>query len=254
MNVVICIKAVKGEVVFSNGEYKEPYFFNPYDLKALEECIRLKDTTEFTLTCILMGPKETVAILEKSLAMGADQAIFLSDSKFGGSDTIATTYILSKALENLEQLDIIVCGEKTVDGETGQVVYGLGERLCIPVVGNVSAIESLNNQQWNIVVKKDEKMSRITGSFPVILSIGEFTTVYPKISLLKMKQSKSKPLHIWDASTIEADPEKCGTKGSRTQVKKVRYSFAKRSKDVIKGTTEEKVTFIMKQLDTERKR
>lgn len=252
MNIVVCMKAVKSDLVFSNGESTEPFFFNPYDLKALEQCIERKNGAEDTLICLLMGPKDAVGVLEKSLAMGADEAVFLCDSQFAGSDTIATSYILSKALEKLPHPDLIVCGEKAVDGETGQVVYGLGERLGIPVQSDVSAIESLDKQQWSVVRKSNEKVSRVTGCYPVVMAVNEFTTVYPKLSLLKIKRAKSKPFHTWDASSIEADINKCGLKGSRTQVKKVRQCFTRRNMSEITGTTEEKAAFLMKQLDVER--
>lgn len=253
MNVVVCIKAVKSTLVFSESDYEEAYFFNPYDLKALEECIKMKDSQEMTITCVLMGPKDTTSILEKCLAMGVDQAILLNDDCFAGSDTIATSYILSKGIENLGKCDMIVCGEKAIDGETGQVVFGLGERLGIPVVTNVSEIISVTEEQWSVCAKDHERVNKLMGKFPVVLAISEFSTTYPKISLLAMKRAKAKPLLAKDACQIDADPEKCGMKGSRTRVVNMSRCFAERNQEEIKGSTEEKVGFILKQLNAERK-
>lgn len=254
MNIVVCIKAVKSTLVFSDSNYyEEAYFFNPYDLKALEECIKLKSSQGVTITCILMGPKDTASILEKSLAMGVDQAILLNDDCFAGSDTIATSYILSKSIEKLENYDMIVCGEKAIDGETGQVVFGLGERLGIPVVTNVSEILSVTEQQWSVSAKGHERVNKITGKFPIVLSISEFSTTYPKISLLAMKRAKMRLLRVQDAFQIDANPEKCGLRGSRTRVIKMRRCFAERSQKEIIGSTEEKVRFILNQLNAERK-
>lgn len=253
MNVVVCIKAVKSTLVFSDSDCEETYFFNPYDLRALEECIKMKSLQKITITCMLMGPNDTTSILEKCLAMGADQVVLLNDDCFAGSDTIATSYILSKGIQDLGKCDMIVCGEKTIDGETGQVVFGLGERLGIPVVTNVFELISVTEEQWSACVKEHERVNKLTGKFPVVLAISEFSTTYPKISLLAMKRAKAKPLFVKGASQIDADPKKCGMQGSRTRVVNTSRCFAERNQEEIKGSTEEKVSFILKQLNAERK-
>lgn len=254
MKIVICVKAVKSTLVFSHSDYEEPFFFNPYDLKALEECIRLKEISDVELTCILMGPKESICVLNKCLAMGIDRALFLNDESFAGSDTIATSYIISKAIEYIGQYDMIVCGEKSIDGETGQVVFGIAERLGIPVISNVSQICSVCDASWTVETVDYEQINKITGTFPIVLTVSEFSTAYPKLSLIALKRAKLKTIEIKDAAGINADPQKCGLRGSKTRVVAMDKRFGERKQLSIQGTSAECASFILKQMIIERNR
>ena len=109
-----------------------PFIVNPYDTHALEESLRLKDTYGLKSVALSMGPPNTEATLRKACALGVDAAVLCSDRAFGGADTLATSKVLSAAIEKLaeqEELGIVFCGKQTIDGDTAQVGPGIASRL-----------------------------------------------------------------------------------------------------------------------------
>jgi electron transfer flavoprotein beta subunit len=103
---------------------------NPFDVHALEEALRLKDKYGFRVAVISMGPPNTVVTLKKALAVGADEAILLSDRAFGGADTLATSRVLAEAIRRLnekEEVALVICGKQTIDGDTAQVGPGIAQ-------------------------------------------------------------------------------------------------------------------------------
>lgn len=252
MKIVVCVKIVKSNLVFGEGDCEDSLFFNPYDLKALEECIRIKKETGASVVCITMGAKDITSVLQKCYALGCDEVILLNDNSFAGSDTIATSYVLAKAIQKIGHVDMIVCGQKSVDGETGQVVYGIGERLGIPVIDNVKTIEEIS-EKHAIVQKIDlNKATRIAVNYPIITAMFEFSISYPQISLIKLKQSRNKTINCWNQETIGSDPEKCGIKGSRTKVKNIRNVIIRRNQEKVEGSVEDQTAFLLNLLKLER--
>jgi electron transfer flavoprotein beta subunit len=101
-----------------------PFIINPFDTYALEESLRLKEKHGFHVTVISMGPPNTEVTLRKTLSLGADEAILLSDRAFGGADTLATSMVLAEAIKKLgkkEEVAMVICGRQTIDGDTAQV-------------------------------------------------------------------------------------------------------------------------------------
>lgn len=252
MKIVVCIKIVQSKLVFGENGCEDSLFFNPYDLKALEEAIKVKNQFGAKIICLSMGTKATEEILHKCYALGCDEVILLNDECFAGSDTIATSYILAKALEKIGDVDIVVCGEKSIDGETGQVVYGLGERLQLPVISRIIKLEELRDTLAILKVNEQGGTCRIATSIPTILSISEFSTAYPKINLLKLKQAKREKIKYWSKDDINIETIKCGVKGSRTKVKCLRNVVLKRNHEKVEGDVQEKAVFLMNLLRTER--
>ncbi|MCX7857896.1 MAG: electron transfer flavoprotein subunit beta/FixA family protein, partial [Deltaproteobacteria bacterium] len=110
-----------------------PFIINPFDTHAVEEALKIKDTFGCKVTAISMGPPNTVQTLRKCLAMGVDDAILLSDIKFAGADTLATSFVLAEAIKRIQReygrIDLIICGKQTIDGDTAQVGPGIATRL-----------------------------------------------------------------------------------------------------------------------------
>ncbi|MBN1864050.1 MAG: electron transfer flavoprotein subunit beta/FixA family protein, partial [Victivallales bacterium] len=115
---------------------------NPLDLYAIELGIRLKEQLGGETVALSMGPPKAVEALKEALSMGVDEAVLVSDRRFGGSDTWATSYILSEAIKRMGDYDLIVCGERATDGDTGQVGPGIAAWLGLPVLSYVSKLES----------------------------------------------------------------------------------------------------------------
>ena len=148
MNILVCIKQVPDTTEIKIDPVKNtliregvPSIVNPFDTYALEAAARIKDANpDAKIVVVTMGPPQAEKALRECLAIAADKAYLVTDRKFGGSDTLATSYVLRKTVEKLETLegkfDAIFCGKQAIDGDTGQVGPELAEWLDIPQVTN----------------------------------------------------------------------------------------------------------------------
>jgi len=249
VKIAVCIKPVRTELAFPSEQSNEPYSMNPYDLYALEQCIALKKKTNCTVYCICLGPESAESILRKTFAMGADEAIHICDRAFAGSDTVATSYILYKALTKLMPFDLIVCGNKTIDGETGQVAPGLAERLDMDCISDLLSISCENE----IFAEQDSEDSCnvIRLFLPTVVSFCNFTTKHPKISLIAMKRAKNKSIAKLGINDINADKTLCGLSGSKTQVLNVKDKMAKKISEIVPNDPEEQAKLIISMMTGE---
>ncbi len=216
MKLLVCIKAVLSKYAGDKLAGTEKYVINPYDLFALNKAVSMKNT-DTKITCLCMGSGEMKEVLYKCLALGADEAILVSDPAFAGADTYATSYILQKAIEKIEH-DFIICGNKSVDGETGQVVYNLGARLnyrCISQVANAELngekelkIETICNRKKNIGLIKA----------PAVIVFNDFISEM-SISLFALKKARTKAITVFNKEDIECDSRYIGQDGSKTKVR-----------------------------------
>ncbi|MEE4275900.1 MAG: electron transfer flavoprotein subunit beta/FixA family protein, partial [Thermoleophilia bacterium] len=118
-----------------------PTVFNPEDLNALEEALKLKDRHGGRVTVITMGPPAAVGVLRESLFRGADEVILLTDKAFAGADTLATSYALAQAVKKAGTFDLVLCGRQAIDGDTAQVGPQTAEKLSVPQITCVSRID-----------------------------------------------------------------------------------------------------------------
>jgi electron transfer flavoprotein beta subunit len=137
---------VTGEAMKEDGTINRaalPAVFNPEDLNALEEALKLKDRHDARVTVVTMGPPAAVQVLRESLYRGADEVILLTDKAFAGADTLATSYALSLAVEKLGGADLVLCGRQAIDGDTAQVGPQTAEKLGYPQITCVSRIDTI---------------------------------------------------------------------------------------------------------------
>lgn len=241
MRILICIKGVSSRLVNENADEENTYVINPYDLFALNDVLKVRREGADHLTCITMGVPGCENMLLKCLAMGADESILLTDPKFGGADTIATSYTLATAINKLSEADLIICGKKAVDGETGQVAYGLSEWLSIPCIMNVEKIVEIKDDSVSLVFIRKGRQIQAIVRYPVICVFREFSTESPSVSLLKLKKARKQGIATKSLLDIGADPEKCGIRGSRTKVLKAESKMKRDHRHIIvEGTAEEK--------------
>ena len=199
---------------------------NPFDIVALEEALRLKERYGGRVTAISMGPPQAEQVLREALSLGADEAILLSDRPFAGSDTLATSYTLGKAIEKLNRdqpVDLILCGKQAIDGDTGQTGPGLATRLGYTQLTYVSQVEWIDESKKQILVKRrvEGGVEVIRGSLPALLT-AELDLAKPRrASLPLLIHSLRADLKKWDARAIEAEPAKLGLKGSPTWVRRI---------------------------------
>ncbi|MBO4738326.1 MAG: electron transfer flavoprotein subunit beta/FixA family protein [Bacteroidales bacterium] len=221
-----------------------PAIFNPDDLNALEMALEVKSQIpDATVHVITMGPTRATDIIREAMYRGADGGFLLSDAKFAGSDTLATSYALSKAVEKLNP-NLIFCGLQAIDGDTAQVGPQIAEKLHFAQVTYAEEIVSVEPQTMTIKRRLEHGFEIVKAKLPLLVTVHSSakTCRSRKANLvLKYKYAKSKTemesvgapykklyeerpyLHIeeWNADAVNANVEQLGLNGSPTKVKKV---------------------------------
>jgi len=216
---------------------------NPFDLNALEAAVQLKEQRGGSVTVLSMGPPSAEEALRDALARGADRAVLLSDAKFGGADTLATSYTLSCAVRRLGAFDLVICGEKTIDGDTAQVGPEVAGFLGVPHVAYVEEVRSVDAEAIVVKLGLDEDCLTVRMRLPGLVTVTKDLNS-PRLPTLKDKlKSRKAEVAVWTADDLRglADERLFGLSGSPTWVAKV-YSplSGKKSGQVFEGAAEEK--------------
>ena len=164
---------VTGDAMKEDGTINRsalPAVFNPEDLNALEEALKLKDRHGARVTVVTMGPPAAVQVLRESLYRGADEVILLTDKAFAGADTLATSYALSLAVEKLGGADLVLCGRQAIDGDTAQVGPQTAEKLGVPQITCVSRIDELKAPDGEAASGSITATRSIEGGFETLTS------------------------------------------------------------------------------------
>lgn len=255
LNIIVSIKQVPDttEVKIdpvTNTLIREgvPTIINPFDENAIEEGLRLKERYGGKVTVITMGPPQAENALREALAMGADEAILISDRKFAGADTLATSYTLSCAIKKLGDFDILLFGKQAIDGDTAQVGPGVAEHLGIPVVAYVKKLEILDNKIARVERLIEDGYEvievKLPALFTVIKQINE-----PRLPSLKGKlTAKKKEIPVWKVEDIDADIEQVGLKGSPTKVIKTFTPTPRGRGEILQGAVDEQVSELVNRL------
>lgn len=234
MHAVVCIKQVPDTTQVSINPQTGtivrtgiPTIINPYDLPAIEAALRLKDAHGLKVTLLTMGPPQAEKSLKEAMSYGCDNAILLTDKRFGGSDTLATTLIISTAIkkitDEINPVDLVFCGKQTIDGDTAQVGPGLARRLNYLQLTYVSKIDSFDPLSKEIVVKRhiENGHQTVKGKVPALLTIlGEHFQIRRATLDQLIQTAKYKPL-VWTNDDMGLDREEIGLKGSPTVVRKI---------------------------------
>jgi electron transfer flavoprotein beta subunit len=195
---------------------------NPFDLNALEAAVQIKEKLGGTVTTISMAPPQAESSVRDTLSRGADRGILLVDRAFAGADTLATSYTLASAIRKLGNFDLIVCGEKTVDGDTGQVGPEIAEWLDIPHVAYVSEIKEIG-EKFTVICDMEGDRYSIQSRLPLLITVTKDINV-PRLPAFadKLKARKAE-IEKWTAQDLSsvADTSRFGLKGSPTRLNKV---------------------------------
>lgn len=239
MDFVVCVKQVPDttevEVDRESGTIIRegvPSILNPFDEFALNEAIRVKEKTGGRITVLSMGPPQAQEALRKCLAIGADEAILLTDKAFAGSDTWATSYTLARAIEKLGKYDLIFCGQQATDGDTAQVGPELARQLNIPQVTYVESVEEIDSGAVICKKETDGGYQRVKSGLPSLLAFISTPAFEPKIpSIMEVMAAKNKTLSQWGIGDLGDEDGDYGLDGSPTQVIRV-YSPPARGEGV----------------------
>ena len=188
---------------------------NPADRCALLHAVALAGR-EDTVTALSMGPASAEDTLREAVALGAHEAVLLQDAAFAGSDTLATARILSAALRRLSP-DLVLCGRRTVDGETGQVGPQLSIRLGMPCVANAVKLRLADGEIEAERLTSEGRETVRTG-FPAVLTVMETLDVTALPSLSGLRAAAKAAITVWDRAALELDAGLCGLDGSPTRV------------------------------------
>ena len=251
-----------------------PAIFNPEDLHALEQALRIKDNyPETTITLLTMGPVRASEILREGLYRGADAGILLTDRAFAGSDTLATSYALSCAIHKMKKFDIIICGRQAIDGDTAQVGPQVAEKLGIPQITYAEEIVSLTKDKIQVKRRLEHGIEVVEASFPILITVNSSAPHcrprhakrlmrYKHTSTMSEHQDNSEDYlstsdgnanHVieeWGVNDIECDHEQLGLGGSPTKVKKVNNIVFKEKETLKLTDNNEEINVLMKELIT----
>jgi electron transfer flavoprotein beta subunit len=199
---------------------------NPYDLVAAEAAVKLVEKHGGKVTIITMGPPQADSALRDCLALGASDAILLSDRAFAGADTLATSYTLASAIAKLSAKDpvhLVLCGKQAIDGDTAQTGPGVATRLCFSQLTYVSEIRNVDLSKKTITVRREiEGASQVVeASLPALLTV-ELELGAPRYpSLPNLIRALRYKILFWGANEMGASPEMLGLKGSPTSVRTI---------------------------------
>ena len=255
MDIIVCVKQVPDttevQIDPETGTLIRegvPSIVNPFDLNAVEAALKLKEEHGGKVTVITMGPPQAKDVLKECLAMGAEEAILVSDKEFAGADTWATSYTLAKAVEAIGNYDLVLCGKEAIDGDTAQTGPGIAEHLGIPQVTYLQKIVKVEGEKMQVERVIDGGAETIEVPLPALMTC-EKSLNEPRYATIKgtMKANK-KEIPVYSAEDIKADPESIGLKGSPTKVKRVFAPEKKKGGEIIEGEPKEAVQTLVKKL------
>jgi len=222
----------KGTIIRESSELQ----INPFDLHAIELAVQIKEKVGGQVTVMSMAPLHAQEALRDAIARGCDGAILLSDKRFAGADTLATAYALASGIKKLGKFDLIIAGEKSVDGDTAQVPAEVAEFLNIPHASYVSKLIDVGDDAVRVVTEQ-ESPYEVELKLPALLQVTK-EVAKPRVPLLKDKlRARKASIEIWTAESLSdvADVKQFGFSGSPTWVAKIIVPKPKtRNKQVLK--------------------
>lgn len=193
---------------------------NPLDANGVETALQLKAKCGGSVVAVSMGPPQADDVLKRSLAMGCDESVLISDRAFGGADTLATGYPLAKAAEKIGDYDLLICGRHAVDAETAQTGPIIAAYLGIP---QVTLVDKVEVEDGYAICRRmlPDRYETVKVKLPALITVcSEINTPrYPKP--IDIMRALKKPRSVWNINDLGADPDKCGVKGSPSMNKRV---------------------------------
>lgn len=247
MRIIVCIKQVPGtnEVKIdptTNTIIREniPAVINPFDTYAIEEAVRIKEKTGAEVIGISMGIPAAKEMLREAISLRIDKGFLLTDRKFAGADTLATSYALSKGIEKVGEYDLIICGKQATDGDTAQVGPSLARTLGIAYATDISKIIEIKQEKMRCLKITDDGYEEIEIKLPALITVVKEINMPKLPSIKSMKIAKNSEIEIITFADANADENRAGLKGSPTQVRKTFVPLHEVNNEMIEGTPEEK--------------
>ena len=243
MKILVCVKQVPDTTeVRINRETNTlqrqdvPSILNPFDRHALEEALRVKERCGGTVSVLTMGPLKAQEVLKECLALGADEAVLVSDKAFAGADTLATSRTLAAAIAKLQPAELIFCGKQAIDGDTAQVGPELAEHLNMAQITCVSKLEVFPAERRLIAEREVEDGHEVLElSLPAVLTVSKSLNEprYPSIKGRLRANKTSIP--ILTLADLGLQAEETGLQGSPTRVVRIFAPETRKGGEVIQG-------------------
>ena len=254
MKIVVCIKQVPDntEIILDQATGTMirdgvPSIMNPDDKGGLEIALQLKDKYGAHVTVITMGPPQADDMLREALAMGADRAIHMSDRKFAGADTLATSNAIAGALRMLD-FDLVITGRQAIDGDTAQVGPQIAEHLDLPQVTYVEDLQFDGNKTFTIRKSLEDGYQVVQVDAPCVITVLSSANKARYMSVRGIVEAYDREVEVWTYDNISVAEEKLGLKGSPTRVWKSFTKGAKAAGKVYEVEPNEAVDIIVEKL------
>jgi electron transfer flavoprotein beta subunit len=225
MKLIVCVKQVPNTTEIkidpaTNTLIREGVesILNPFDAYAVEEAVRLKEKYGGTVTVLSMGPPQVEETLRETISLGADEIILLSDRRFAGADTWATSLTLAAAIRKVGDYSLILTGQQAIDGDTAQVGPGIAAHLNIPQTCFVRKVEEVEKCMITVQRLMEDGYDRVKMRMPALISVVKEINTPRLPSLRGKKNARAATLTVWNADDLELDEAEIGLNGSPTQV------------------------------------
>ena len=267
--------AMKEDGTINRGEL--PAIFNPEDLNALEQALRIKDKFPgTTITMLTMGPGRAAEIIREGMFRGADNGYLLTDRAFAGADTLATSYALSMAIRKIGDFDLIIGGRQAIDGDTAQVGPQVAEKLGLPQVTYAEEIMKIENSKITIRRGIAGGVETVEAPMPLLITVnGSAAECRPRNAKLVQKYKRAlgvqekaeitkagQPLPYeddykqypylnieeWSVADVDADVVQCGLSGSPTKVKTIQNIVFQAKESKVISSADGEIDDLMKEL------
>ena len=259
MKIIVCVKQVPA----SNETRLDPVthtiiregaeaILNPFDAFAVEEAVRLKARYGGSVSALTMGIPASATMLRRVIAVGADEAILLTDRAFAGSDTLATARTLACAVKKAGLPDLILCGRMATDGDTAQVGPMLAENLGLPHVSDAAQIESIAGGALTARRLTDDGYARVRVKLPTLITVLKEINVPRLPSIAGILRGEEAKITVWNHGDLGLDPEETGLKGSATRVVKTARPDLSVKAEIISGAPGEQAAALIERLAAKR--
>jgi len=253
LHIVVCVKQVpdsreiridpKNNTLIRQGV---PSIINFYDMHGLEEALRIKDELGARVTVVTMGPPPAEKGLKECIALGADEAVLVTDRGFAGADTLATSYVVAKTITKVAEtwgpVDMVFCGKQTLDGDTGQVGPGVACRLDLEQLTYVTKVMKVDEAARRVTVQRllEDGIEVVETSMPVLVTALKELNKIRRASLPGMIRGARYKSTVWTTADFpDLDKAQIGLKGSPTIVAKTWIPGARTvNGEMISGETE----------------
>lgn len=253
MNIIVCIKQVPDTTSIridpeTNTIIREgvPSIINPFDTNAIETALQLKERYGGTTIAITMGPPQAMEALREAISMGIDNAYLISDKAFAGSDTLATSMVLSHSIKKIG-FSLVICGKQAIDGDTANVGPEIAELLDIPHICYVCKPPEIIDGRIRVERELDSAYETIEASLPCLITVTKQINEPRMPSLKKKLIARNMEIPVLSKKDIEIDENLCGFSGSPTQVVRI-FTPPKKEGKRLSGAPSEMVDTLLKEL------